>query len=183
MEQQSLPLGATANLRFAFAEDGALVPGLAPTFTWFCDTTSSANYGKFYDFANGEWSATTVENALAPVAGNPGIYGANASQSGLSSAPEAYIVRMQSNSVAHPHAEVIRLTFGDSLIELVEDLHQYMLAPRRELHRIDGDTTIQERSFNARTGGTEIFRFTHVQDPSGAQPEETRTNDTTLIGD
>jgi hypothetical protein len=58
-----------------------------------------------------------------------------------------------------------------------------MLAPRRELHRIDGDTTIQERSFNARTGGTEIFRFTHVQDPSGAQPEETRTNDTTLIGD
>lgn len=183
MEQQSLPLGATANLRLAIVSAGALVPGLAPTFTWFCDTTASANYGKFYDFVNAEWSSTPVENDLTPVAGNPGIYGANASQSGLSTTTEAYIVRMQSNSLVTPYVEVLRLSFGDSLIELVEDLHLYTFAGRRELHRMNGDTTIQEKTFNARTGGTEIFRFTHTQDPSGAQPEETRTNDSSLIGD
>jgi hypothetical protein len=183
MIQQSLPLGGTANLRFAVPNNGAFVLGLAPTFTWYCDTSTSAHYGKFYDFVNAAWSDTPVQNPMSPVPGIAYVYGANVSQAGQSSSREAYIVTVMSNSVPYPYAEVTRYDFGAPEIAMIQELHRYTLAQRREFHRLNGDTSIQERVFDSRSGGAEIFRFTTTQETSGAQPEETRTNDSTLIGD
>lgn len=181
MQRNKLPLGYIANLRFHVVEAGIPIPGLATTFLWQCDTYTSPNYGKFYDFTNDMWSSTPVQNALSPVFAQSGIYGADISHQGLSTVAESYLVTFNSNSVIHPLVAFEIWEFGVSELQWLESIHAYLLAPRKELHRFNGDLGIEERIFDAKTGGNEIIRISSVQDPSGAQPEETRTNNTDLI--
>jgi hypothetical protein len=181
IQRISKPVGTDFELRFAAIDSsGQPIVGSIPTFTIQSTSAASQRFNKYYDVAGNAWSTTPTNNAFAPIPYSTSMFMSNLDQSVIAPESESYLVTMSSNTT--PNVVVIELwEFGGYESTWLEQLHQYMLAPRREISRFNGDNGIQERCYDSKTGGKEIIRVTSVQDPSGAQPEEIRTNDTDLI--
>lgn len=157
------------------AVDNAPLSGLNVKFTFQCNSPSSQSYGLFYDVQAQAWAPSPVWNSMSPQSENPGMYVASVLTSALNGGrAEDYVVVYKSFTSSTPFIDAEIWQFGSGVDQLIADLHLYQFAQTRSLTRLNGDFAIQESVFD--DAGRERFRFLSVQDPTGNQPEETRTN-------
>lgn len=176
MNRISRCVGSSIDLAFAVFDNGQPIIGAVPTFTVQCVTPTSSRYLQFYDVLLSSWQASAANNVMVPVVSNQGLFTAGFT----TEHSENYLIVLSSNTT--PNVVEVELWEIGSLASVqLQQVHQYLLAPRRELSRINGDLGIVEKIFDAKVAGKEVLRLTSTQDPSGAQPEETRVNDTDLI--
>ena len=174
MNRVSRAFGSKIDLVYMTLYGEHVLSSADPRFTLQCLTSTSSHYLSFWDATHAVWSSASVANVFTADATNVGVYTASLDSSVLASASEIYLVHSYDvNGVAFDDVELWE--FNDAVAEAqVDEVHAYLLAPRREIHRVS-DVELTERTFDATAGGNELFRFTSVQDPSGNQPEETRT--------
>jgi hypothetical protein len=174
MNRISRTFGSKLDLVYMTLYGEHVLSSADPRFTLQCLTSTSSHYLLFWDVLHTVWSSVSIANTFTTDTTNVGVYVASIDSSTLAISPETYLVHSYDvNGVAFDDVELWEL--NDNVTDVqVDELHTYLLAPRREIHRVS-DTELSERTFDATSGGNELFRFTSVQDPSGAQPEETRT--------
>jgi len=175
-------LGDAFDLRLAIIYNGLPVVGTAPTFTLQSTTATSPNYHKFCNLSTPStptWSTTPYSNTMSALPSNVGTFYADINQALLSLVNESYLV-VYTNTATVNYTEAELWEFGSLQATWLQQLWQYSLAPSKTFTRSD-DYNLRESVWNAKTAGTEIIRIDYVQDPSGTQPEETRTNNSDLI--
>jgi hypothetical protein len=175
MQRISKSLNSVAELAAFVAVSNEPLSGLNMQFSFQCASTSSPNFGLFYDVVGKSWLGSPVWNPLTPQTENPGIYVSALDTSTLNEGrSENYFVTYKSFTPSTPFIETEMWQFGGGVDQLIADLHDYHFASSKTLSRVLGDYAIQESYFDV--AGKERFRFISTQDPSGNQPEETRTN-------
>jgi hypothetical protein len=174
MDRVSRAFGSKLDLVYVALRNGQVTGSVSPYFTLQCLTSTSSHYKYFWNVTSSSWASGSVANAFTADSTNTGVYTASVDSTVLASVEETYLV-VSYDANGNAATDVELWEFFDALTDAqIDEVHAYLLAPRREIRRVS-DVELTERTFDATSGGNELFRFTSVQDPSGGQPEETRT--------